>query len=119
MIGKQRGSRICIARGTGIGTQQIAALVMLAALALPARAADIRAVKSRVPPVYPEIARRMRIAGEVKIAATVDSDGKVTDVKEVEGNHILALAAEEAVRKWKFESGAGDATVVVEVNFEP
>jgi TonB family protein len=96
---------------------QAAALVAILALALPARAGDTRAVKSRVPPVYPELAKRMRISGEVQLQATVDADGKVKDVKPVSGNHMLELAAEDAVRQWKFASGDGDAVVVVSVNF--
>jgi outer membrane biosynthesis protein TonB len=47
----------------------------------------------------------------------VDADGKVTDVKPVSGNRMLSVAAEDAVRRWKFESGAGVATVEVSVNF--
>ena len=86
-------------------------------MALPAHAGDERAVKTRVAPVYPEIAKRMRVEGEVKLEATVDAGGNVTDVKEISGNHILALAAEDAVRKWKFESGSGESTVIVAVNF--
>jgi len=86
-------------------------------MALPAHAGDERTVKSRVAPIYPEIAKRMRVEGEVKLEATVDAGGNVTDVKEISGNHILALAAEDAVRKWKFESGSGDSTVIVAVNF--
>ena len=66
---------------------QAAALVLLVGLALPARAGDDRAVKSRVAPVYPEIAKRLRIGGEVKLEATVDAQGKVKDVKAVSGNH--------------------------------
>ncbi len=59
----------------------------------------------------------MRISGEVKLEATVDAQGKVKDVKAVSGNHMLEVAAEDAVRQWKFEPGDGDATVVVAVNF--
>ena len=40
---------------------QAAVLALGLAMAMPARAADFRAVKSRVPPVYPEIAKRMKI----------------------------------------------------------
>ncbi|MFZ1015106.1 MAG: TonB family protein [Terracidiphilus sp.] len=53
--------------------------------------AEQRAVKSRVSPVYPEVAKRMRISGVVKLEASVDPDGKVTDVKTVSGNHMLGL----------------------------
>jgi TonB family protein len=96
---------------------QAAALALVVVLAMPARAADERAIKSRVAPVYPEIAKRLKIGGAVKIEATVDPEGKVRAVKTVSGNRMLSPAAEDAVRKWKFVSGPGDATVSVEVNF--
>jgi TonB family protein len=94
-----------------------ATLALVMALAIPAGAAKARAVKSRVSPVYPEIAKRMRIEGEVRLSVTVDSDGKVTDVKPVSGNHMLSTAAEDAVRKWKFEPGSGVSTVDVSLTF--
>ena len=87
------------------------------ALAMPAGAADVRAVKSRVPPVYPEIAKRMKIDGSVTVEAKVDADGKVSEVKTISGNRILSTAAEEAVRHWKFEPGSGQSTVDVSINF--
>jgi TonB family protein len=93
------------------------ALGMIAALAIPARAADDRAVKSRVPPVYPEIAKRMKITGEVVLSVTVNAEGKVTNVKKVSGNNMLSIAAQDAVNKWRFEPGAGDSTVEVTLNF--
>jgi len=96
---------------------QLAALALLLAIATPTRAADDRAVKSRVSPIYPEIARRMKIGGAVKLEANVDAQGKVTDVKAVSGNHMLSVAAEDAVRKWKFAPGSGNSNVSVEVNF--
>ena len=93
-------------------------LGLLMALALPGRAADERAVKSRVAPVYPELAKHMRITGAVKVEATVDAAGKVTDAKALSGNSALVNAAEDAVRKWKFAPGDGEAVVDVTVNFE-
>ena len=86
-------------------------------LALPGRAADERAIKSRVAPVYPELAKRMKIAGIVRVEATVDPEGRVTDVKTLNGSRALMNAAEDAVRKWKFTSGDGEAKVDVEVSF--
>jgi TonB family protein len=98
---------------------QAAALALLVSLALPVptRAADDRAVKSRVAPVYPELAKRLKVGGSIKIEATVDPDGKVVDTKTVSGNHILSTAAEEAVRKWKFVPATAQSTVEVTVNF--
>ena len=102
--------------GAGVLTAALLALVL--APAMQAHAADGRAVRSRVAPVYPEIAKRMRVTGVVKLSVTVDEDGKVTDVKPVSGNQMLSFAAQQAVRKWKFAPGAGSATVQVDVNFE-
>jgi TonB family protein len=101
-----------------IGIARIAGgLLLLALLALSAHAADDRAVKSKVPPVYPELAKRMKITGVVKVEATVDAEGKVTDVKTLNGSHTLAPAAEDAVRKWRFVPGPGTSTVDVDINF--
>ena len=104
-------------RRSGIWLFRAAALALLLAMAIPARAADERAVKSRVAPVYPEIARRMKIAGVVTVQATVDPDGKVTDAKAVSGNRALSPAAEEAVRKWRFAPADATSTVTVEITF--
>jgi TonB family protein len=93
-----------------------AALGMLMTMAMPVYAAD-RAVKSRVSPMYPEIAKRMKITGVVKMEVTIDADGKVTAVKTIEGNRMLSMAAEEAVHKWKYVPGDGAETVTVEMNF--
>jgi outer membrane biosynthesis protein TonB len=79
---------------------QAAALALVMTMVMPARAADDRAVKTRVAPIYPEIARRMRISGAVSIEATVAADGSVS-----------------SVRKWKFATGTGTAKVNVEVDF--
>ena len=94
-----------------------ASLALMVSFALPVRAADDRAVKSRVAPNYPELAKRMRISGEVRIEATVDPEGKVTDVKTLSGNHVLSSAAEDAVRKWRFVPAATSSVVDVDVNF--
>jgi TonB family protein len=102
-----------------IGTAVLrgAALALMVAITLPAGAANDRAVKTKVPPVYPELAKRMKIGGIVKVEATVDADGKVTGVKTLSGNSALTNAAEDAVRKWKFAAGDGSATVEVDVTF--
>lgn len=110
-------------RRTGFGHMgiimmlQATALALILAVVLPATAAGERAIKTRVVPVYPEIAKRMRIGGTVNIQATVDAEGTVKDVKTVSGNHMLAVAAEDAVRHWKFAPGSGDTIVNLEVNF--
>jgi TonB family protein len=117
MNGESKGKGICGLRQGTLRLFQAAALALVVAMAMPARAADERAVKTRVAPVYPEIARRMKIAGVVRVEATVDAEGRVVDVKTVSGNHMLSPAAEQAVHNWKFAAGDGVSTVEVDVNF--
>jgi len=93
-------------------------VAILAAMALPGRAADERAVKSRVAPVYPEIAKRMRVSGVVRLEVTVDAEGRVLEVKPVSGNQMLSTAAQEAVKRWKFATGDGQSTVQVSLSFD-
>jgi TonB family protein len=104
-------------RRQGVRLVQIAVLALMVASTIPAKATDVRPVKSRVAPVYPEIAKRMRITGEVRLTVTVDPEGKVTEVKSVSGNRMLSSAAEDAVRKWRFEPGSGNFTVEITLNF--
>ena len=54
-------------------------------------------------PMYPEEARRNGIRGEVQIHIVVGRDGSVRRLKVLSGEPILAKAAVEGVRKWKFE----------------
>lgn len=102
------------------GIAKLLSLALIAmAVSLPLHAADSeRPVKSRVAPVYPEIAKRMHISGEVKIVATVAPDGSVSATKAVSGNKMLSGAAEEAVHKWKFVAAAEESTVEVNINFD-
>ena len=77
-----------------------------------------RKVTSRVVPEYPEMARRMNLKGIVKVDVTVGSNGLVKTV-EVKGGHpVLAQAAVNAVRKWKWEPGSHDTREPVEVKFD-
>jgi TonB family protein len=91
-------------------------LALTLSLAIPAYA-DGRIVKQRVSPVYPEIAKRMRVGGIVKLEVSVGPDGSVTNVKTLSGNRMLSSAAEEAVRKWRFAPGTEESTETIEMNF--
>jgi TonB family protein len=106
-----------VARRAGLVFLYTFGLAMLLVFSAPAHAAGDRSVISRVPPVYPELARRMKISGQVKVEATVDAEGHVTAVKTLSGSKMLAPAAEDAVKKWKFEPGSGSGTTEVDVNF--
>jgi TonB family protein len=93
--------------------------VIMRPLPLRAQKEEItRKVKTRVQPVYPDIARRMNIAGVVKVQVVVAPNGNVKSAKLVGGHPLLANSAMDAVRKWRFESGSEDTTGVVEFKFE-
>jgi TonB family protein len=79
----------------------------------------VRRAKSKVAPVYPELARKMNIIGTVKVEVVVAPNGSVKDAKVVGGHPVLAGAALDAVKKWKFEPAATESTGVVEFKFGP
>jgi len=55
-------------------------------------------------PIYPEIARRARIQGAVIVQATIDQEGRVTDVKLLKDLPMgLGDATVQAVRGWRFK----------------
>jgi TonB family protein len=56
----------------------------------------------RVQPVYPQQALQMHTQGVVSLAATIGKDGSVRNVKVVSGSAMLARAATDAVRQWKY-----------------
>ena len=78
-----------------------------------------RKIKTRVAPVYPDIARRFNISGVVRLVVVVAANGNVKSTKVLGGHPVLVNAAEDAVRKWKFEPAAGEDSGVVEVTFKP
>jgi TonB family protein len=81
-------------------------------------AAERRPVKQRVAPVYPEVAKRLKVTGIVKLEVTVDAAGRVKDVKTLSGNRMLSMAAEEAVYKWRFAPAPADSTESLDIDFE-
>lgn len=95
----------------------VLAFAVTACIALPAFAAD-RKVERRVAPQYPELAKRMHIEGTVRVRATVAPDGSVTQAKTISGNRMLAPAAEQAIRKWKFEPETTASTESIAVDFQ-
>lgn len=52
--------------------------------------------------IYPTVAAAARASGSVIVEADVDSSGKVTSVRAVEGIRLLGAAAEKSARRWIF-----------------
>ena len=57
----------------------------------------------RVDPRYPPNARSLRLNGTVVVVAHVSKTGTVSSVDIVSGSPMLAAAAAEAVRQWRYE----------------
>jgi TonB family protein len=79
----------------------------------------VRRAKSRVQPEYPELARKMKISGTVKIEVVVGPNGVVKEARIVGGHPVLANAALDAAKKWRFEPAGTDSTGVIDFKFEP
>jgi protein TonB len=56
----------------------------------------------KIAPVYPPAARHLRKQGSVELLATVSKMGDITQVKVLSGDSMLAQAAVDAVRQWKY-----------------
>ena len=76
-----------------------------------------RRVTRKVVALYPEIAKRLHLEGTVKMAATVAPDGAVKSIKTLGGNAVLVLAAEYAVKQWKYEASTKETTEAVALVF--
>ena len=57
----------------------------------------------KVTPDYPVAARESHIQGTVLVQVEIDTNGDVKDLKLVSGHPMLAPAALEAVKKWKYK----------------
>ena len=78
-----------------------------------------RKVVNRVVPQYPELARTMNLRGTVRVEALVLPNGSVKAV-EVKGGHpVLAQAAENAIRKWRWQPAKTETREPIEVKFDP
>ena len=78
-----------------------------------------RKAKVKVEPVYPEVARRMSIAGTVRLAVIVAPNGTVKSSKPIGGHPLLVNAAMDAMRRWKFEPARTESSGIVEFKFQP
>ncbi len=101
----------------------LSVLLAIAASTSPAQDSDsspqVRRVVYKVSPVYPDLAKRNRISGVVKLRATIAPNGTVRLVEPAGGNPVLLKAAEDAVGNWKFAPGPDETRELIELRFEP
>lgn len=56
----------------------------------------------RVEPQYPAMARQIHMEGAVVLKAIISREGNIEQLEVTSGRGLLALAAKEAVRQWKY-----------------
>jgi TonB family protein len=101
-------------------------LVLAPAMALGAGATDAthpsdgkRQLVNKVMPEYPELAKQLNMKGAVRLALVIKPDGHVKKINVLGGNPLLARAAVEAVRKWRYSPADTESTVIVKLDFDP
>lgn len=60
-------------------------------------------VSRPVQPNYPLLAKQMKVQGSVVLQALIGKDGHIQDLQLISGPAILASAAQEAVKQWRFK----------------
>ena len=57
----------------------------------------------KIPPTYPPLARQARIQGTVILQAQISKTGDIQNLQLISGHPMLAPAAIEAVKQWKYK----------------
>src|SRR5262249_903953 len=57
---------------------------------------------NRVEPTYPPVARNVRIQGVVVLTAIIGKDGSIQRLQVFSGHPLLASAAIEAAKQWRY-----------------
>jgi TonB family protein len=76
-----------------------------------------RKVRTKVAPIYPDLARRMNVSGKVKIEVVIAPDGHVKSTRVVGGHPLLVQACQDAVKEWKFAPAPEETVQIVEFEF--
>lgn len=105
-------------RQGAIGTLLLAAF-LTTALSHGQDSTSKRKVVERTATPYPALARSMALEGVVKFDVLVASDGTVKSLETKGGHPVLAQAAANAVRRWKWEPAPRDSHELVEVKYAP
>ena len=66
-------------------------------------AAQHEALAASGQPSYPPLAQHMKVQGSVVLQALIGADGVIENLRVMSGPAILAPAAQQAVREWRFK----------------
>jgi TonB family protein len=97
-----------------------AGAIFAAALSLTAprmSAQENRKALASPTPAYPEVARRLHLAGTVKVQVVIGMDGRIKEVKVIGGHPVLVDAVQETLKNWKYAPASGETTTQLQFNF--
>jgi protein TonB len=111
----------------GVMRNERATAVPNAASVVPSRvrvggAVEAAKIIEQPQPVYPVVCVQGRIQGTVILHAVIGQDGRVVELEAISGHPLLALAALDAVRRWRYSPTLLNSTPVevettITVNF--
>jgi TonB family protein len=104
-------ARVCLLPGT--------LLLGLALASSPLSAQEERRALSKSVPEYPELARRMKLAGIVKVEITIAPNGTVLKAVVKGGHPLLGESAVAAAKRWKFSPSNAESTQILTFKFNP
>jgi len=93
----------------------ITAVLMASSFAIGEEAE--RKLITPIDPELPQLAQKMDIHGTVKLKIWVNPDGSVRRLEYIGGHPVLAEAALNAVKKWKYVPNDKETTEVVALKF--
>ncbi|HEY1472285.1 MAG TPA: energy transducer TonB [Candidatus Acidoferrum sp.] len=95
----------------------LAMALMLSTANLPAQ--DARKAIANPAPPYPEVARKFRLTGIVKMQVVIATDGHIKSMRPIGGHPVLVDAVKETLKDWKYAPASNETTTVLEFDFHP
>lgn len=99
-------------------TKSLCAAILLCTLAASASGQEARKAISKPAPRYPEIAKRLNLAGTVKVEITIGPDGKIKNTNVIGGHPLLINATLDALKEWKYEPAKTETLETLTFDFK-
>lgn len=99
--------------------QLLLVIVVLSVFVAAQDATPDRKIRTRVTPIYPELARKMSLVATVRVQVTIAPSGAVLQAKALGGHPLLIEPSVEAARKWRYEPGGTTSTATIEFHYSP
>jgi outer membrane biosynthesis protein TonB len=100
-----------------LGIILVSLTILPSSIAQQIRSDSKRRIITQVSPVYPEMAKSIRLGGIVRLRATVASGGKVVRTEVLGGSPLLVLSATNAVSRFTWEPRSEETKETIEVNY--